>query len=69
MHAQGLSEDSGSLEEALGYAQRALEASETASGAEDPRTHDTRALVADLEARSKEAVQKPKAKGWMGRKR
>jgi tetratricopeptide (TPR) repeat protein len=59
MHEQGVVDSNGAaarLDEAVGYALRALEASETANGAADPRTEDARRHVADLEKRQADAA-------------
>lgn len=45
------------LSEAVSYALRALEASESANGPTDPRTEDVRLHVQDLERRQDEAVK------------
>lgn len=59
MHDQGCLDTHGasaSLGEAVGYALRAIDASDTANGVADARTQDARQLVADLEKRQADAA-------------
>lgn len=55
--ASGTTTTTSLLSEAVGYALRALEASESANGPTDPRTEDVRLHVQDLERRQDEAVK------------